>query len=233
MSSRRRVLGIVVAVALAVVGTLALVAYVNGAEDRALAGERVVDVYVVTQPIAAGTAADELTGKVKREQVPAKVQASGAVTKLDQVNGTVTAVDLVKGEQLLKSRFADPTVAASQRSVGGAKIPAGWFQTTVQLDPAQALGGRVKAGQRVTVVASVSGGILPNGPHSAVVARNALVTNVQIDGDKGDDVNPKEVTDAPTGKFLVTVALPQNELEQVVYATDQGKVWLATEPDAR
>jgi hypothetical protein len=66
-----------------------------------------------------------------------------------------------------------------------------------------------------------------------VVARNALVTNVQIDGEKGDDVNPKEVTNAPTGKFLVTVALPQNELEQVVYATDQGKVWLATEPDAR
>src|SRR5262249_50680540 len=106
MSSRRRVLGIVVAVALAVVGTLALVAYVNGAEDRALAGERVVDVYVVTQPITAGTASDELTGKVKREQVPAKVQASGAVTKLSDINGSVASVDLVAGEQLLKSRFA-------------------------------------------------------------------------------------------------------------------------------
>jgi pilus assembly protein CpaB len=209
------------------------VAYVNGAEDRALAGEQVVDVYVVTQPITAGTAADELTGKVKREQVPSKVQASGAVTKLSQVDGTVTSVDLVTGEQLLRSRFSDPTVAASQRTIGGSKIPTGWFQTTVQLEPAQALGGRVKAGQRVTVVASVSGGLTPNGPQSAVVARNALVTNVQIDGEKGDDVNPKEVTNAPTGKFLVTVALPQHELEQVVYATDQGKVWLATEPDPR
>jgi len=72
-----------------------------------------------------------------------------------------------------------------------------------------------------------------NGPQSAVVARDALVTNVQIDGDKGDDVNPREVTNAPTGKFLVTIALPQAELERVVYATDQGKVWLATEPGAR
>ena len=233
MSSRRRVLGIVVAVVLAVFGTLALVAYVNGAEDRALAGERVVDVYVVTQPIAAGTSSDELVGKVKREQVPAKVQASGSVRKLGDIDGTVAAVDLVAGEQLLRARFADPTQAASQRSVGGSRIPAGWFQTTVQLDPAQALGGRVKAGQRITVVASVSSGVSVNGPQSAVVARDALVTNVQIDGDKGDDVNPREVTNAPTGKFLVTIALPQAELERVVYATDQGKVWLATEPGAR
>jgi pilus assembly protein CpaB len=233
MSSRRRIVGVVAAVGLAVAGTFALVAYVQSAEDRALAGERVVDVYVATQPIPAGTPANELTGKVRRERVPAKVQANGAIARLGEINGSVAQIDLVPGEQLLKSRFAAPGSSPSQRSPGGTKIPAGWFQSTVLLEPAQALGGTVKAGQRVTVVASVSGGITPNGPVSGVVVRNGLVTNVQIDGDRGEDVDRKRLTEAPTGKFLVTLAVPQTELERLVYAADQGQIWLATEPDVR
>jgi pilus assembly protein CpaB len=227
------VLGIAGAIVLAVLGTLALVTYVQSAEDRALAGEQVVGVYVATQAIDAGTPAEQLAGKVKLERVPAKVKASNAVTRLRQLDGSVSAVDLVPGEQLLRSRFAAPGSGAVQRSVGGSKVPAGWFEATVLLEPQQALGGSVKAGQRVTVVASVSGGITPNGPASAVVVRNGLVTNVQIDGEKGDEVNRKEVTDAPTGKFLVTLAVPQTELERIVFAADQGQLWLATEPDAR
>jgi pilus assembly protein CpaB len=227
------VLGIVGAIALAVLGTVALVTYVQSAEDRALAGERVVGVYVATQAIDAGTPAEQLTGKVKLERIPAKVKASGAVTKLGQLDGSVATVDLVVGEQILRSRFAEPGTGGVQRSVGGTKIPTGWFESTVLLEPEQALGGTVKAGQRVSVVASVSGGITPNGPASAVVVRNGLVTNVQIDGERGDEVDRKELTDAPTGKFLVTIAVPQTELERVVYAADQGQIWLATEPDAR
>jgi pilus assembly protein CpaB len=233
MNSRRRVLGIAGAIVLAVLGTLALVTYVQSAEDRALAGEQVVGVYVATQAIDAGTPAEQLAGKVKLERVPSKVKADGAVTKLKQINGSVATVNLVTGEQLLRSRFAAPGTGGVQRSVGGTRIPTGWFEATLLLEPQQALGGSVKAGQRVAVVASVSGGITPSGPASAVVVRNGLVTNVQIDGDKGDEASRKEVTDAPTGKFLVTIAVPQTELERIVYAADQGQIWLATEPDAR
>lgn len=234
MSKRRRIIGIVAAVGLAIVGTFALVTYVESAEDRALAGEHVVDVYVATQKIEAGTPADQLSGKVKQERIPAKVQAQGAITRLSDIEGTVATVDLLSGEQLVTSRFVDPSSTTVQKSVGGTKIPVGWFQSTVLLEPAQALGGNVKTGQRVAVVASVSNGITPNGPTSAVVARNALVTNVQIDGDRGDEeANSKTLTNAPTGKFLVTLAIPQSELERLVFAVDQGQVWLATEPDAK
>lgn len=53
----RKVVGIVVALLLATVGTVALVSYVRTAEQRAQAGEELVEVYVVNGTIKAGTSA--------------------------------------------------------------------------------------------------------------------------------------------------------------------------------
>lgn len=230
MSNRRRVLGIVAAVALAVIGTFALVSYVQGAEDRAIAGEKVVNVYVASQAIPAGSAGANLTNKVTLEKIPAKVRADGAVANLKQVDGLVTSIALLPGEQLAMSRFQKAGSATVQRTPTGTKIPLGWYQIAVSLEPEQALGGTVKAGERVAIFASVSGGIVPNGPTTGVIARNAIVTNVQIDGDQGDEASGDEVTTAPSGKFIVTLAVPEEEANRIVYSTTQGDVWLATEP---
>ena len=44
---------------LALLGTLGLTAYVQGAKDHAVAGEKLVDVYVASDKITAGTPADQ------------------------------------------------------------------------------------------------------------------------------------------------------------------------------
>ena len=59
---------------------------------------------------------------------------------------------------------------------------------------------------------------------------NVLVTSVQIDGQNGDSPKKKEVTTAPTGKFFVTFALTQADLEKVVASANGGGVWLAADP---
>ena len=51
------------------------------------------------------TKAADLASHVKTEQVPAKVKAAGAVTSLSALSG-IASVDLVKGEQLVDTRFA-------------------------------------------------------------------------------------------------------------------------------
>lgn len=51
----KKLLGVATALMLALIGTVALVAYVTNAEERALAGEELVEVYVVTTEIPAGT----------------------------------------------------------------------------------------------------------------------------------------------------------------------------------
>lgn len=224
MTYQRRTVGIVAAIVLALLGTMGLVGYVQGAKDDAVAGEKLVKVYVVNDAIPAGTSVTELTDRISTEKVPAKVQADDAVTNLNNVKGKVTTVDLVAGEQLVTSRFAK---SASTSTTKG--VPAGMFGATVALDPERALGGQVRAGDRVAIV-----GITNNGGAQAdtavVLASNVLVTSVQIDGSNGDDPKKKEVTEAPSGKFMVTVALTQADLEKVVSSAGSGSVWLAADP---
>jgi pilus assembly protein CpaB len=225
MTYQRRTVGIVAAIVLALLGTMGLVGYVQGAKDDAVAGEKLVRVYVVNDAIPAGTTASSLTDRISTEKIPTKVKADDAVTDLKSVKGKVTTVNLVAGEQLVKSRFA------SASSLGNTTkgVPAGMFGATVALDPERALGGQVRAGDRVAIV-----GIMNNNGGEAdtatVLASSVLVTSVQIDGSNGDAPEKKEVTEAPSGKFMVTFALTQADLEKVVSAAGSGSVWLAADP---
>lgn len=88
---KNRIVGIVAALVLAAVGTAVLVTYVQGAERRALAGERTVEVLVVQAPIAKGTPAAELGPAVESMTVPAKVQAADSVASLDELASSVVS----------------------------------------------------------------------------------------------------------------------------------------------
>lgn len=95
---RRRILAASAALLLAVLGTGVLLAYVRGADGRALAGARTIGVLVVAQPIAAGTPGDQLADLVRTEQLPARAAVTGRVTDLAALAGQVATVDLQPGE---------------------------------------------------------------------------------------------------------------------------------------
>src|SRR4051794_28275219 len=105
---RRRLLAALAALLLAALGAVVLLAYVRGADSRALAGVQTVGVLVVDQPIPEGTPAEDLTALVRTEQLPARAAVPGRVSDLSALAGEVATVDLQPGEQLLASRFAAP-----------------------------------------------------------------------------------------------------------------------------
>lgn len=224
------------AIALAVIGTLGLTVYVHNAKNNAVAGENAVTVFVADSKIPAGTPAEKLASLTTTEKVPAKVRPEDAVTDLDEIADLVTTIELAPGEQLLKSRFvsADLQAAQVQSSVA---VPKGFFQTTVSLEPAQALGGRVRAGNRVAVVWADSTNVGAGSeatPEAKVIARDVLVTTVQVDGENGQaDGDAQQVLNAPTGKFLVTLAVDATGLQNVVAATNSGAIWIAADPGTR
>jgi len=147
----RRVIGIVASIALVGVGTLLLVGYVSGAEERALAGEELVGVLVVDQAIEVGAAVEDIADAVRFEQVPVKVRVEGAVDGLEDLAGLVTTSGLLPGEQITTSRFADPASLLVHQSV---ERPPGTVQVTVSLSPERAVGGRLVPGDTVAVIAS-------------------------------------------------------------------------------
>lgn len=236
----RKLTGLAIAGVSALVGTLLLVGYVRSAEARALSGEELVDVLVVTEAIAAGTPAEEIAGNVVTEQVPAKVRADGAITDLDDLDGKVATVDLLPGEQLVVERFA-----AEAARVG---VPDGLLEVTVRLDPERAVGGTIRAGDKVAVFSSFdpfeidasgtgAGGEgpkkTPNTTH--LILHKVIVTNVQTatpvtqPKDEGDgDGDPFAL--APTGNLLVTLALDADDAQRVLFTAEHGMLWLSAEP---
>jgi pilus assembly protein CpaB len=244
----RKTIGLISAVLLAAVGTLSLSAYVRSAEDRAVAGEELVDVLVVRQPVAAGTSSADLATKVRIEQVPVKIRAGDALVSMDDVEGLVPDVDLVPGEQLLKTRFVRAEEQGRRTSL--APVPVGLHEITVALDPERALGGHVQAGDTVSVIASfdpfdvgketviVDGVQMQGGDRTAntshIILHKVLVTRVQYP--KGEAVGGEEpVKDeedrrAPKGKLLVTLATDAPSAERLVFTAEFGRIWLTYEP---
>ena len=102
---KRRLLAAFAALVLLCAGTVVLLAYVHGADARALAGVQTVDVLVADQPIPEGTTAQGLSALVRTEVLPRKAAVEGRVTDLDELAGLVATVDVQPGEQLLLSRF--------------------------------------------------------------------------------------------------------------------------------
>jgi pilus assembly protein CpaB len=235
---RRRVTGIVAALVLASLGTVLLVVYVQSARDEAVAGERMVDVLVVSDAIDKGTEVADMEGSVDAKQVPAKVRADGAVDDLaDLDDELVAAVDLVPGEQLVATRF----VTRQQAARGD--VPEGLQEVTVPLEPARALGGRIAAGDTVGVFLSFDPFEIGNtgtktGNSTHLELHKVTVTRVQLDDsasgigsdDGSEDEGTEGTADAPAGTFLVTLAVDAPSAERVVFAAEHGFVWLSNEP---
>jgi len=229
----------VLALIVGAVGVVTLVRYVRTAEDRALAGQELVDVMVVTQPVGAGTSVDELGLAVETRQVPASSRAPGAIVDLDGLEGQVTSVDLVPGEQLLAARFEDEGI---RRVAGGqVAIPPGLIEVTIQLTPPRAIGGQVVPGEEIAVLATLDGldpateteFEIPAGDSiTGVLLRRALVTNVQsatpesLTADEADRSRA-----APAVDLLVTLALEPSHAQRLVFVAENASIWLARESE--
>src|SRR4051812_8820219 len=153
----RRILAAFAALVLLVVGGVVLLAYVHGADARALAGARPVQVLVADQRIPEGTSGDALESIVRTEIVPAKTALPGRVVNLSSLSGRVATVDVQPGEQLLFARFTRP---GDLQAPGTVTVPAGLQEVSVLLEPQRAVGGRLAAGDKVGVVVSLK---LPDG----------------------------------------------------------------------
>jgi pilus assembly protein CpaB len=212
---------------LLVVGTAVLVAYVRGADARALAGVRTVEVLVVAKPVPAGTSGDDLAGLVIRETMPAKAALVGRVTDLADLSGQVATVDLQPGEQLLSSRFAR---AGDLQAPGTVPVPAGLQEVSILLEPQRAVGARLAAGDTVGVYLSQMG---PEGGQTSAVLHRVLVTQVQGAPAPPDPEAQAETVSAgiPASNLMVTLAVTAKDAETVVFGMEHGTLWLSLETD--
>ena len=169
---KRKLVAIISAAILALVGIIALVGYARGAEERAFADAKLVEVLVVTTEIPTETPASRIGSAVKLKKVPVAVRVKGALTSLDAVKNLSTNSVLKPGEQLIAERFG-----TSSGKDGASSLPPGMQEVSIALSAPRLPTGVLKAGDRVGLMASFAkqGG---DGGYTNVVMNNLLVTRV-------------------------------------------------------
>jgi pilus assembly protein CpaB len=196
----KRWIGVVVSIALAVIGTYLLVNYVQGADERALEGEETVEVLVVTEPVARGTAAEEIEDSVETVLVPAKLQTPGSVGDLSALAGTYTSINLVPGEQILSTRFVS---AQDLVALNEFPLPDGLLEVTLSLSPERALGGALRPGDTVAVIASFNPFSLTDEESVGVVTESTVNEDGTIVETVVEPETASVVISTPTSTHLI------------------------------
>ena len=246
---KRRVLTIVLAVTLAIAGTLAVLVYVNHADTRAVAGQQAVTVLVAGKAIPSGTTGRDAKASLQKETLPASSVSSDAVAEITPgQEDLVTAADLGKGQLLLKSML----VSAAQ-ATGGLTIPDGKMAVTITLCSAEAVAGNVRVGSEVAVFDTLL--VDPNADGSAqanctgqhkqqlktgVSGTRVVVPKVRVIAiGPAASATPNEDTKATNStlsqgagstqddKILVTFAVDQVDAGRLILLTQTGLPYLA------
>ena len=228
---KTRLIGAILAIVLALAGTMVLTAYVRSADARASAGAEMVTVYVVAEEIPAGTAAEDIQKLIAERQIPALAAADGRVTDLAGLSGRVADVALMPGEQLLESRWVDP-IARSAR--GDVPVPDGMQSVTIALPVEHVVGGTVRAGDTVGIVISATLQDSAGGAETSVskqIFHKVLVTAVQEGTTTRPNQDDSEVPSEPVSAVMVTLAAMTPDIEKIVWGQEFGSVWLTIEAE--
>ena len=213
-----RIIAVLLAAVLAVVGAVLLISYVRGADDRAFAGAELTQVLIVKTEIPAGTSGAELGTTVDLKSVPVAYVAAGAVTDVSDLKGLVAAVSLAPGEQVLASRFVAPDTFGADG--GTAAVPKGLQEITVSLDLQRVVGGALVAGDLVGVYGSLQADNTDSA-RTQLVESEVLVTSVVRDA--AVDASAVQTS----GAILVSLAVTADQAQRIIYALEFGTVYLS------
>lgn len=236
----RRILGVFLAIVLAVIGTGAVLAYVNAARNEVADGQEAVRVLIANQRIPAGTTGASLRERELVEEVvmPALSVPGGALSAVpEELDTLVVTADLQPSQLLLRGMFGPPT-----RLSGGLNVPENMLAVSVEIDMDRQVAGFVRPGSQVAIFNTYEEPdedqdtedaedtsdnqrtrlLLPRVEVLAVgVYGSGGVTTTARNGEADDD----EEEDS-TGVIL-TVAVDQTDAERLIHATRTGLLYLA------
>lgn len=230
---KARLLGGIAAVILAIVGTVLLLVYVQGADARAMAGTQTQQVLVVQKAIPAGTAASSFGDSVAVKSVPTSAVVNGAVKDLGTAKGKVAEVELLPGEQVPAARLVDP---ASLKGGTPVTVPDGMQQLSFTVPADRVVGGTLQPGDLVGLYFSYNQGVelgTQDNPATGLSIRKVLIINMQSVASGSDkQATPSNGGTATVGpsSWVVTVALSPTDTEKTVHAAEFGHIYLAKEP---
>jgi pilus assembly protein CpaB len=223
----RRVIAIVIALFVALFGAFGVVAYAQGADSRAVAGQKTQIVYIAKSEVPMGTSAAQAVAQnlIVRQPVVARGVPQGALTEAGALTGSLVATSaIMPGEIVLASRFG-PQAATNMQG-----IPAGMIAISVSLTDPERI-APLLAPQSHIVIFDTSGGGAAGSANSKVRLTRILLPDVQVIGVGNQTVQPAPSSNtnqssqqASSAAALVTVAVSPADAQLLVHEIQAGNL---------
>jgi pilus assembly protein CpaB len=218
---RSRGLVIAVAFLLAMSATFVVYLYMRGIEQRSSGGDMVA-VVVSDEDIPAGTQLDELIAEehFSTIRVPEDAVVRDAVLTVQSLQGRETSAPVLAGEQISTTRLR----GSEQLPGGNLGIPNGFQALTLPLESPRLAGGAIQQGDHVTLFGTFTNVASERGNSPAATV--TLVPDVEV-----LEVTTTEVTgETEQTTEMITLALKPKDAQDVVFAQEQGSVWMTLLP---
>jgi pilus assembly protein CpaB len=225
----RRVLLLVIAVALAGMTAFATFSYVNSADQRANKGAELVDAFVIKKDIAKGfpgeKALDE--GYISKEQMPRKFYPAKAIVDAQTLRGKVALGPMAAGLPVVDGAFVEPRLA--QESFAQ-RIDKGMQAITISVDDVRGVAHLIVPGDKVNMIVTLDDQtqyMLQSLEVLAVGNSTALQP-----GEQATAAPPQQAAGvvATTTSGLMTFAVTAPQAAKIALATQVGQIYLTLTP---
>ena len=229
----RRVLVVLAAVVVALIGVVAVVVYAQGADARAVADQQPQTVYIAKLLVPAGTTAAEAvaTGLMVPTQVAAKGLPLGALSTVDEATGKLLALtDIAPGEFVTASRFG--TTPLGQKAI---QVPDGQVAISLALSDPARVGAFVSPGSHIVIYDTYVPPVAAAGTTAAAAGAAAakqtrvLLDDVLVIAMGSTTLTPPAATEGAAqpaaAGALVTVALPPALAAKLVQGIQTGTLY--------
>ena len=218
---KSRFMIVLISLILAAGATVGAAYYIAQLRASLVQGQELVEVVVAKKSIDAGLTVVELfaSGALASEKIPRQYVADGAITSIKDHSERVLSSDLGKGEQLTRAKLK-----RVDESGLAYRVPEGKIAVAIAVDEVTGVGGQLRPGDRIDVIATLSPG--PGDIDTTrVMLQNVeiLVTSDSQVGEQGDGFVKGH--QSGVGKKTVTVAVTPAHAEKLVFAAEKGHVW--------
>jgi len=223
----RRIIAIVAALVVALLGVVGVVIYAQAADGRAVAGQATQTVFIAKAAVPMGTTAADAVNQqlIVSEKVVAKGVPLGALTAVTaDVAKLVATSPILPGEIIVASRFgALPTTANTQ------VIPAGKIAITVSLTDPQRIAPLLTPQSHIVIFDTL--GAKAGAASTASQETRILLADVEVIGvgDQTAQPTPSATADpaaqkGPGNVALVTFAVSPADAQLLVHAVQTGNL---------
>jgi len=227
----RRVMAVLAAMVVGMIGVGAVLFYAKGADARALEDQSPRTVFIAQELVPSGTSAADAVSKglMVPTQIAAKGVPVGALTTVSAATGKLVALtDIAAGDFVVTSRFG-----ATPKTPKAIEVPAGQVAISVALTDPGRVGTFMTPGSRIVIydtyvpAAATRGGAAPS-KETRVLLENVLVIAMGATS-LTPAAPPGETKVAPPGESgsLVTVALPPDTAAKLVHGIQTGTLYAA------